>query len=78
MQEWHLVLMGAGIVISTVGITKVMLTSAVKTIKDHCGFQQKSCNQRFVDMKSNVDAAQSDVATHGHKALDCNGGKVTR
>ena len=47
-----------------------MLDSAVKTIKEHCGDQRKTCSDNSKELWARVN-------THGHKALEGNGAKVT-
>lgn len=73
-----MILGGAGMVITTVGITKVMLNSAVRAIKEHCQFQREACDEKFCDAKKDICDLYSGLNSHGHKALDQNGSKVTR
>jgi len=77
MEGWVLISTGAGIVISVVGITKIMLSSAVGSIKEHCKTQTTHCAQRFTGIEADNNAAWDRVNTHGHKGLDSNGSKVT-
>ena len=70
LEGWELFVTGIGVVGGTVGITKLMLDSAVKTIKDHCGVQRGNCEKEQNNLWTRVNS-------HGHKGLDSNGSKVT-
>lgn len=73
LEGWELIGTGAGIVVGnatlTVVIVRGLLNSAVKAIKHHCGMQKAFCDQEKAEMKDMLK-------THGHKALDANGGRV--
>ncbi len=59
-----------GVVVAVVGINKWMLGNAVKSIKEHCADQKENCGKVHAEIWTRVN-------THGHKALDTNGSKVT-
>lgn len=65
--EWW---QAVGVVVAVVGINKIMLGSAVKSIKEHCNTQRAAC-------KETHDNLWERVNKHGHKSLTGNGAKVT-
>ena len=73
LEGWELIYTGIGIVVSTVGITKLMLNSMLKSIKHHCAMQKDACTA----WRLMSDQDRKKLWKHGHKGLDENGSKVT-
>lgn len=77
LEGWELLLTGVGIVGSTVTINRIMLNSAVKSIKDHCQERQSFCAKWFSGSEEDRKDLWDRLNKHGHKGLNENGSKVT-
>lgn len=77
LEGGELIMTGVGIVASTVGITKLMLNAAVRSIKHHCAMQRDSCMEWRKGSEKDRDSLHCQLHSHGHKGLNENGSKVT-